>query len=262
MRALAGGKWEKKQQMERDAVEMFLQQGKRGSATDEVLQQFRLQDGRKSADARHDLAVVFWLAAAALMQQAEQLRLQHKGQQLQAKRQQEAAEKQLRQQQKAQQLQSKRQQQAAEKERKSAAKQQKQLEKLLRQQEQADQKRRKTAQPMAYGSPGVAVLYFPVLPAAAMAVAAAAPAAASCCAAEEKIDLTGLGPAPWQLAAAVKREAAADAVDLTEPNSPAAAGWAAAAAAAAAGAEPPGAPRKRQRPADVKPDPQCIVLDD
>ncbi|KAF6251938.1 hypothetical protein COO60DRAFT_570169 [Scenedesmus sp. NREL 46B-D3] len=95
-RAMAAGNWEKRQQLERDAVELFLQEGRRGSATAEVLQQFRVQDGRKNADARHDLAVVFWLAAAALMQKAEQLRLQHKGQQSQVKKQQLAAEKERR----------------------------------------------------------------------------------------------------------------------------------------------------------------------
>jgi hypothetical protein len=244
MQVMSGGKWERKQQLERDAVELFLQQGKRGSATDEVLQQFRVQDGRRNADARHDLAVVFWLAAAALVQKAEQMRLQHKAQQSQAQRQQQAAAKQ----------------------RRAAEMQQKQLDKLLRQQQQAGQAGQKRTTTEAFGRPGNVVLYLPVLsfPAAAMAAAAAVPAAAaSYCAEEEKIDPTGLAAARWQLAAAaVKPEAAAEAVDLTQPDSPAAAGWASAAAAAAQGSQPPGAPRKRRRAVVVKPDPECIVLDD
>jgi hypothetical protein len=142
-RALAAGSWKQRQQLERDAAEVFLQEGRRCSVTAEVLHQFMVQDGRKSADARHDLAVVFWLAAAALMQRAEQLRLQRRGEQSQVKKQQQAAAKQ-----------------------RTAAKKQ----------QQAGRKRANTG---GLSSPAYGVLSTPMLPAAAVAAAGWAAAQAS-----------------------------------------------------------------------------------
>uniref|UniRef100_A0A383VNS5 Uncharacterized protein n=1 Tax=Tetradesmus obliquus TaxID=3088 RepID=A0A383VNS5_TETOB len=243
-----GSSWKQKQQLERDAVQAFLQDGERCSATAEVLQQFKVQDGKKDADARHDLAVVFWLAAAVLQDRAEQLRTQHNGQQKQEKKRQNAADKERR---------------AAEKQRRAAERQQQALEKLLHQQKQQQQQqaRRVRVDTARADSPVYGALPSPSLPAAAVAAAAAGAARITrgLWAVEEEIDLTCVDAAAAAGSqAAVKREAR-EMVDLTEPGSPAAAGW----AAAHASVEPPGAPlKKRRRRGKVDPDADCIVLDD
>jgi hypothetical protein len=256
VRELSGSNWKRRQQMERDAVEVFLQCSNRCSSTPEVLQQFMYQDGRKNADARHDLSVVFWLAAAALQQKAEQLRLDRRGQQLQAKRQQQAADKHRRD--------AERHRKAADKRRKAEEKQRQTLDQLMQQQQLQQQAGHQVPSTCPWDSPvGGVSAAAGVLPSPATVAAAVAtpPAAAGdpYSAADQKIDLTGMDAAAVGLR--VKREAAAETIDLTQPSSPKAAGWAAAEAAAAA-AEPPGAPMKKRRRVKEEMNAECIVLDD